>query len=102
MKSIVFAMLLLMLPAAVLADAPQGAGEVVSPPDCRKPPVITKIRKADDDSDFESRADSYKTCINDYVAAQSDLAKKHTEAANAAINQYNDFVKLVNDKKGSN
>lgn len=94
-----------LLPIATVSadDAPAAGGataqETIPPPDCHKPPVITKMRKADDDSDFQERADAFKACINAYADAQSKLSQQHLAAANAAISQFNDFVKEVNARK---
>jgi len=104
-KMILAAAAAMLLSTTVLADdaAPAPAAgpavDSLAPHSCKKPVILTKMRGADDDSVFDEKAETYKNCINDYVAAQSALAQKHTENANAAINQFNDFVKEVKAHK---
>jgi hypothetical protein len=84
--------------APLLALAEDATVDSLAPAGCKRPVVNTKIRKADDDTDFKERAETYKKCINDYVAVQSDLAQKHQNAANAAISDFNDFAKEANKR----
>jgi hypothetical protein len=89
--------------APVLALADDATTESVAPANCKRPTVMAnKIRKADDDSDFQERSEAYKKCINDYVAVQSAAAQKHQNAANAAIAEFNDFAKEANNAKSNN
>jgi len=93
---IVFALAL--APLAALADDAAAPADSLAPATCKRPPVITKMRKADDDSDFQERSEAYKKCVNDYVAVQADLSKRHQDAANAAIADFNAFAKEVNNR----
>jgi len=101
---IVFALAL--APLAALADdaaaaAPAAApADTLGPPDCKKPVASVKIRMADDNSAFQEKLDAYKTCIEAYASAQSNLAQQHQTLSNKAISDFNDFVKEVNARNG--
>jgi hypothetical protein len=82
--------------AVALAQEPPAATESIAANTCKKPTIFTRMRRADDDSQFAEKSEAYKKCIDDYVALQSDLSQKHTNAANAAVAEYNDFVKAAN------
>jgi len=105
MKQLLFAAFALaLLPNAAPADDSAAAASApitdsLAPPQCKKPMAFNTVRKADDDSDFQERLDKYKNCITAYAAAQGELAQKHTEAANAAVADYNAFVKEMNANK---
>lgn len=100
MKHLMLAVAALLVADAAFADtSTPAATETIAPPDCKKPPIMNKIRKADSDDDFNEAAEAYKTCITAYVSTQNDLARKHTEAANAAVDSFNAFLKQVDEKK---
>jgi hypothetical protein len=105
MKSIAFAALLFLAPmTATLADdaaAPAATSEVPASNTCKKPLLPSKLRKADDTSDFQEKVDTYHACIKTYADLQGELAKKHVAAANAAIKELNDFVSEVNEAQTS-
>jgi len=49
------------------------------------------------DSDWEVRqfqddVEDYKRCINDFVEEQEDAVRKHQEAAQEAVDEWNSFV----------
>lgn len=90
--------------ATAYADDTPNAGaampqETIAPPNCKKPIIMTKVRKADGDNDFNEKAEAYKDCMNAYANAQNDLAQKHADAAAAAVKAFNDFVKEVDAHK---
>jgi len=89
---------LALAPLAALADDAAAPADSLAPATCKKPVVSTKIRKADDDTDFQERSEAYRKCINDYVAVQSKLAQQHQDAANAAIADFNAFAKEANKR----
>lgn len=79
--------LLLFLPAWGLAD--------LGVPDhgCRAP-----LRPADDVDEqtwngFLAGVDVYRSCISDFVAASQQAADAHSDAANAATQAWNAFVR---------
>jgi hypothetical protein len=107
MKSIAFAALLFLAPiSATLADdaaapaaTPATMDDSLAPPSCKKPVLPSKLRKADDTSDFQEKVDSYRECIKTYTQVQGALANKHIAAANGAVKDLNDFVNLVNESQ---
>jgi hypothetical protein len=100
MKSLI-PMIFALACAPLLALAEDAPVDSLAPAACKRPAVSAKIRKADDDTDFQERAEAYKKCINDYVAMQSDLAQRHQNAANAAIADFNAFAKDVNTRESN-
>jgi hypothetical protein len=45
--------------------------------------------------------DAYKTCMKAYADERAAAAKAHTDAGNAAINEYNDTMKAINDAQAA-
>jgi hypothetical protein len=41
---------------------------------------------------FQDEVEDYKRCINDFVEEQEDAVRKHQEAAQEAIDEWNSFV----------
>jgi hypothetical protein len=95
----------LLLPALLIANAPLIADaqetpapqEPIAQPTCKKPLLTTRMRKADDDSDFNEKFAAYQSCIKAYAEEQNKLGQRHLEAANAAVAEFNAFVKQVNE-----
>ncbi len=86
------------------AAAAASAGPLVdsyAAPACKKPVMITNLRKADDTSEFNEKFNAYQECIKAYVDNQNKLANAHVTAANAAVEDANNFVKEINDKQQS-
>lgn len=55
-------------------------------------------RPPDDQNDIRWRSylaavDGYRSCINDFAEANRSASRLHTEAANAAVSDWNAFVK---------
>lgn len=46
---------------------------------------------------FKRELDAYRTCMKAYADERAAVAKAHTDAGNAAINEYNDTMKALND-----
>lgn len=86
-------------PLAAYADEDTAPVETVAPPDCKKPVLPSKVRRADDPSEFTEKFEKYQKCVLAYADAQGKLAKAHQDAANAAINEFNAFVKSYNDSQ---
>ena len=102
MKPIIVAVLAI-LPFAALADdgaAPAATGKVPTA-DCQRPTLPPKIEPNPTQvRTFNRDYPKYKQCVTDYVAArQKDakdynaLAQAHQDAANALIQEFNDFAK---------
>jgi hypothetical protein len=54
---------------------------------------------------FGKRVDEYKLCVNEYARQMgtkgneyADIARAYTNAANGAVDQYNEYVKDLNEK----
>lgn len=54
-----------------------------------KPPQFTSEWEVDQ---FMSRVESYKSCIRQFVDEHREAARKHQDAANEAIEEWNNFV----------
>lgn len=80
------------------ADVPQA--------DCgQKPEYPGRLAMQSDNrrKGFENDINKYKDCIMKYVDARNAAAKANTEAANAAIKEYNDAMhKIEDDQKAAN
>lgn len=46
---------------------------------------------------FQREIDDYKNCMKVYADDRAAAAKAHTDAGNAAINEYNDTMKALQD-----
>jgi len=99
----VLACLLIASVVALADDKPAGSAvhDSLAPPNCTKPSMPSSVRSADDTTEFDEKVDAYKDCITTYVSDQNALAKKHMDAANGAVNEYNDFTKVVNEYRAS-
>jgi len=61
-------------------------------PSCSKPYKPYQFTDQYQVDNFNSEVESYKRCINDFVDEQNDAARKHANAAEEAINEWNSFV----------
>ena len=98
MNRITFAAAALLAGAAALANA-QTAPEVPKHK-CEPKPVLPGARLMEDASvrkRFQRDIDAYKTCMKAYADERATMAKAHTDAGNAAINEYNDTMKAMQD-----
>jgi hypothetical protein len=46
---------------------------------------------------FQRELEEYKNCMKAYADERAAAAKAHTDAGNAAINEYNDTMKALQD-----
>ena len=83
------------------SDAPPVAN--VPPMQCEKPgnPPLDQAQMLR----FGKRVDEYKLCVNEYARTMgakgneyADIARVYTNAANGAVDQYNEYVKDLNEK----
>jgi len=75
-----------LIPQAVLAD-------IISPSSyCSKPYKPYKFNSQRELDRFNDEVQSYKSCINDFIEEQQEAAKHHSNAANEAIDEWNNFV----------
>lgn len=80
--------------------------------DCAKPTPLSDVPSQPEVKKFNAQAKVYQTCVQAYVNARRDdlnkyeaLAKANAAAANAAIKDFNAFVKALQAKtkaKGKN
>ena len=90
---------LLALPlAAANAQQPVPAPDVPKAK-CEKPvqPMQAMMQDASTRKRFQRDIDIYKTCMKAYADERGAAAKAHTEAGNAAINEYNETIKALQD-----
>lgn len=100
MKKLLIAASLALLPLHVcLADDTVAPAESFAPPTCKKPILPSSVRRADDTGEFMDKYEQYRQCIKDYADAHAAAAKKHTEVANAAIQEVNDFAAQINARQ---
>ncbi len=76
--------------------------ETIAPPTCKKPLLTTRMRKADDDSDFNEKFETYQACIKTYANEQNKAGQKHIDAANAAVADFNAFVRQASEAQQQN
>lgn len=88
------------LPSAARAASPDAAGagtvaarDAVPPPSCAKPVVPAQLTTEAVAAQLQADVDRYKACIQGYVDLHTALARRHQDAANAAVDEFNAFVK---------
>lgn len=70
-----------------------GAGDPFTPSSsCVKPTKPVRFTSEWEVDQFMRTVESYKACIKQYVDEHRGAAKKHQDAANAAIDEWNSFV----------
>jgi hypothetical protein len=60
---------------------------------CSQPQKPYKFTSEWEVSSFKSDVETYRRCIEDFVDEQNEAIKKHREAANDAIDEWNLFLK---------
>jgi len=64
---------------------------------CSKPYKPFKFSSEWQYKNFMEEVESFKECINDFVEEQNRVAKRAAEAAEEAIEEWNDFVRYELD-----
>ena len=100
MKSIALAATLLVSAGLALAqaDAPKAAGAPIPKPSCGdKPEYPGKLAMQSDlrRNAFKRDVDKYKECVMAFVEDHKAQQKAHFDAANNAIQDYNDTMKKI-------
>ncbi|MGH8541690.1 MAG: hypothetical protein ACRETW_14455 [Stenotrophobium sp.] len=93
--------------SAVANAAQAGVGDVPQM-DCKQPSPPPQIEPSQLQIDgFNKNLVLYKKCIEDYVGDRQKVIKqlndqviKNTDAANAAVKQFNDFNKSMGERNG--
>jgi hypothetical protein len=75
-----------------LTSLPATADRFVSSHYCSKPYVPSSFSSSSERENLKYEVEQYKSCIEDYVDEQNDAIKKHREAAEDAIDEWNSFV----------
>ncbi|MBV2180958.1 MAG: hypothetical protein KUL86_06945 [Castellaniella sp.] len=86
----------LMLAVAVLAlTVPMlGRADPIPPShDCRKPYKPISFSSQLDIDLFQDEVERYKRCISDFVDEQNESIQQHRQAAQEAIDEWNQFIK---------
>ena len=100
MDRIIFATaaLLALAAASAAAQQPVQAPEVAKHK-CEKPqqPMRVMMQDAGTRKKFQREIDAYKTCMKAYADDRAAAAKAHTDAGNAAITEYNETIKALQD-----
>jgi hypothetical protein len=70
-----------------------GFADMFSPShSCYKPSKPYQFNSEWEVSNFKSEVENYRNCINDFVDEQNDAIRKHKNAAEDAIDDWNNFV----------
>lgn len=90
------------VPAAQAADAAPAtpAAATVAPPKCDpKPEYPGRLALQSDNraKEFRKELDTYKDCVNAYLADRKAAVKANEDAANAIIAEYNATMKKINE-----
>jgi hypothetical protein len=83
-----------------LANAQQPSPAEVPKHKCEPKPQMPGPRMMADDSvrkRFQREVDAYKACMKSYADERAAAARAHTDAGNAAISEYNDTMKALQE-----
>lgn len=86
--------------AAAAADAQAGTPTDVPRHKCEPRPQLPGPRMMQEPSvakNFKREVDAYRACMKAYADERAAMAKAHTDAGNAAITEYNETMKELND-----
>jgi len=100
MDRLTFAAAAFLALAAASANAQQPAPPEVPKHRCEpKPqmPMRTLMGEPATRKKFQREIDEYKNCMKSYADDRAAAAKAHTDAGNAAINEYNETMKALQD-----
>lgn len=94
------ALLLAGAPGAVLSQQPADIPKHKCEP---KPqlPMSRMMQEPNVRKNFQRDVDIYKNCMKAYADERAAAAKAHTDAGNAAINEYNDAMKALQDAQAA-
>jgi len=93
MKRLIAAMLAVSCLAAPVVASASWLPEIVTPHDCRKPYKPYKFTSEYEVQSFKDDVAKYKKCIEEYVQGQDDAIDEHRRQAQAAIDEWNRYVK---------
>ena len=87
--------------AAAIAQSPAPPAAPPARPGhtCAKPEVPGRLATGSTIKLFNAESKKYRECLQDFVKAQGELVKLHTEQGNAAVKEFNDYVTAMNKLK---
>ena len=92
---------LLIASASLAASAAfaQAAPADIPKPSCDKPQMPGEMMRSDPSVTrrFNADLDKWTKCMKDYIDERQKVMKANEDAANAAIKDYNDTVKALNE-----
>ncbi len=69
---------------------------------CKKPDDPGKITTEAQQKKFQKAIDEYRDCLTAYRGDMNKLAQAHIDAANGAIQEFNDYVMALNAANSAN
>jgi len=91
MKLEIFISLIVMIGLASLSAQ---ADDRDSNPSCSKPDKPDAFNSQAQLDGFNSEVQQYQRCLYDFVHEQEEAIQRHQRAANVAIDEWNDFVRM--------
>lgn len=77
-----------------LASLSAQADDRDSNPSCSKPDKPDAFNSQAQLDGFNSEVQQYQRCLYDFVHEQEEAIQRHQRAANVAIDEWNDFVRM--------
>ena len=77
----------------------QGTSNDIPKPSCEKPQMPGEMMRSDPSvtKRFNADLDKWTKCMREYIDQRQKAMKANEDAANAAIKDYNDTVKALNE-----
>lgn len=83
-----------------LAQAPAAPTPAGQPKhNCVKPEEPSRLATKNQFKFFDGQSKKYRECLQDFVKAQGELVKLHSDAGNSAVKEFNDYVTEINKLK---
>ena len=81
--------------------SPAASASLVRPAhNCVKPGQLPgRLASTNQIKNYNAEVKAYQDCLQTFVKTQSELVKLHSEVGNAAVNEFNDFVTEMKNKK---
>lgn len=96
----VFLVVQLFIFSASIPISTAGAADLATPsPSCIKPTKPAEFMSEWAVDQFMRSVESYKSCMAKFVNEQREEARKHQDAANAAVEEWNNFVNWTPSRK---
>ena len=87
-----------------LAQAPASPPPAATPAgqpkhNCVKPEEPSRLGTKNQFKFFDGQSKKYRECLQDFVKAQAELVKLHSDDGNSAVKEFNDYVTEMNKQK---